>query len=70
MLPFHHVLGFTLFPKAHQAGEKWVGVVDILERDGRLRCLPSTELWDTEHAAVESACIDAAGIANSIRGGT
>ena len=70
MLPFHHVLGFTLFPKAQIAGDRLVRVIDILERDERLRHRPSEDEFETEHAAVVSACIDCAAIANSIRGST
>jgi hypothetical protein len=70
MLPFHHAPGFTLFPKAQKAGGRWVGVIDIRECDGRLRHRPSEDEFETEHAAVVSASIDRAAIANSIRSST
>ena len=66
MLPFRHIRGYTLFPKAYLIRGDWRGQIDVLHATLRTsHAVPGT--FKTEGAARAAAAIDTASLANMLQ---
>ena len=67
MLPFTHTQGVSLFPKTYYSNGRWYAKVDAIFGDGQIVKDKVEGEFFSEEAAVLSAAIAAAQIANCLR---
>lgn len=64
MLPFRHIRGYTIFPKAIFNGDYWLASLDVIADDNEVTQYPIPGTFTSQETAQFEAAVDAASLAN------